>query len=486
MAKRLSVVLILLALVVAVPLLLRRDTLVATAGAGEDRLVIITPHIDSIRSEFGEAFAAHWKEKTGRSLFVDWRVPGGTGDVMRVINGAFAAAEDLGREGTELDVFFGGGTKEFVTAAKAGHLAELEVFTRHPEWFAEAVIPASFSGETYYDPGHRWVGVCVSQFGIVFNLDAIGWLGVAPPRRWQDLAGAAYFGRLALADPTKSSSATQAFEMMVQEQMQAAIRERGDGAEAREDGWKRGLNLLQALAANARYFTDSSSKIPYDVAQGDAAAGTAIDFYGRALEDAVRGGNGRSRLRWVAPPGGTSLSVDPVAVLRGAPNMAIAQEFVNFSLSERGQLLWNYRPGTPGGPARSALRRLPVRRDLYTPERLENFSDPDALPYERTGKFVYQPELTKPAFDALRLIFRAMCMDPHEELRRVWETNGEGPPPADSPCFDISPVSYDKVMSELVPLIESGDALELTRRTAEISAWFRANYRSAAGKGGPP
>ena len=41
------------------------------------------------------------------------------------------------------------------------------------------------------------------------------------------------------------------------------------------------------LAANARYFTDSSQKPPIDVAQGDCAAGICIDFYGRAQAEAV-------------------------------------------------------------------------------------------------------------------------------------------------------------------------------------------------------
>ena len=280
MLKRILPVLLLLAAVVAAPLWLRRDTKVVDAGSAEDRLVILTPHNDSIRKEFGEAFAEHWRARTGRSIHVDWRAPGGGGEIRRLIDGAFEAAEALGKRGTEFDLFFGGGTKDFITQAKSGRLAELEVFDRHPEWFSDERIPADFSGETYYDPEHRWVGVCVSQFGIVYNKDMLRRMGAAAPERWEDLADPRYFGRLALADPTKSSSVTQAFEMIVQEQMQAVIRARGDTPEARREGWKRGLNLLQDLGANARYFTDSASKIPHDVAAGNAAAGTAIDFYG--------------------------------------------------------------------------------------------------------------------------------------------------------------------------------------------------------------
>ena len=485
MWKRSLPILILLAIVVAAPLVLRRDSEVAAAGQGDDKLVIITPHNDSIRAEFGEAFAEHWKERTGRTIHVDWRAPGGGGEIRKLVNGAFEAAEDLGKKGTEFDVFFGGGTKDFIGQANLGHLAPLTVFDDEPQWFRDDRVPATFSGETYYDPDHYWVGVCVSQFGIVYNKDAIRWIDEVPPQRWEDLGDPSYFGRLALADPTKSSSVTQAFEMLIQEQMQLVIAEQGDSPEARAEGWKKGLNLLQRLGANARYFTDSASKIPHDVALGDAAAGTCIDFYGRSFEDSVRGSNGVSRLKWISPIGGTSVSVDSIAVFRGAPNMEIAQEFVRFCLTERGQLLWNLKPGVEGGPRSRSLRRLPVRLDMYTPDRLKNFTDPDALPFERAGSFVYQPELTGKAFDALRVIFRAMCMDPHDELKDAWRSaaiEGKG---SLEVLQDVEVISYDRVMNELLPILDGDDPLESARLLTEISKHFRDQYqRVARGEGG--
>lgn len=483
--KRILPVLLLLIAVAWLPIQLRRGSSVGEAGSSDDRLVIITPHNDSIRKAFGEAFAAHWREQTGRSLYVDWRTPGGTAEVVRVIGAGFKAAERLGDGGTELDVFFGGGDYEFRKQARLGHLAPLEVFDAHPEWFVDHVIPAEFSGEGYYDPDRLWVGVCVTQFGIVHNSDVIRRLAVPVPRQWTDLTNFAYLGRLAMADPTKSGSVTRAIEMMVQQQMQEVIGREGDTPEARARGWQQGMNLLQDLAANSRYFTDSASKIPHDVAQGDAAAGLAIDFYGRSYEEKVRLSDGTSRVRWIAPAGGTSLSVDPVAVFRGAPHGGIAQEFVRFCLSEEGQLLWNLRVGSEGGPAERALRRLPVRRDLYTPGHLREFTDPDALPYERTGSFVYRPELTQSAFKALREVFRAMCMDPHEELRDAWvAVHRRAADPGE--FHRIDEVAYGRVMDELVPLLDGDDELAKSRELRRISECFRERYRKLAAKGGRP
>ena len=51
--------------------------------------------------------------------------------------------------------------------------------------------------------------------------------------------------------------------------------------DAIEQGWIDGVRLMQRIGANARYFTDTSTKIPVDVSMGNAAAGLAIDFYGR-------------------------------------------------------------------------------------------------------------------------------------------------------------------------------------------------------------
>ncbi len=487
--RRFLPILVLLIAVVAAPILLRRDTSLARAGQSDDRLVIITPHNETIRSEFGEAFARHWQETTGRSLYVDWRAPGGTAEIRRVFDSAFSAAEALGHPGVGIDLFFGGVDYEFANQAAKGRLEVLEVFEADPEWFREDVIPAEFTGEQYYDKDRRWVGVCLSQMGICYNRDSLKRLGLPAPKHWEDLGAPAYAGYLALADPTKSGSVGKAFEMIIQEQMQRAIREKGDNPGAYEEGWRRGLNLLQRLSANARYFTDAASKVPHDVAQGDAAAGTCIDYYGRSFEEKLRTGRGGARLQWIAPLGGASLSVDPIGVMRGAPRPDIAQEFVRFCLSAEGQLLWNLRGGEPRGPRKTSLRRLPVRRDLYTPENLLRFADGDALPYERAGEFVYREELTGRAFGTMMALIRAMCIDPHEEMKSAWRAMCRGTGPgvslddseAGAVFFDVSHVSYERLMSELVPLVANeGDKLATMREMTRISSAFRENYLNAA------
>ena len=111
--RRFLPILVLLVAVIAAPIVLRRNSELAEIGKGDDRLVIITPHNDTIRSEFGEAFARHWKEKTGRTLNIDWRIPGGTSDISRVLESSFKAADEIGKPGIGIDLFFGGGEPDF-------------------------------------------------------------------------------------------------------------------------------------------------------------------------------------------------------------------------------------------------------------------------------------------------------------------------------------------------------------------------------------
>ncbi len=97
--------------------------------------------------------------------------------------------------------------------------------------------------------------------------------------------------------------------------------------------------------------------------------------------------SGDPRVVWIAPVGGTTLSADPIAVLKGAPNIRKSRRPSSNSASAReAQMLWFGKPGTPRRAEERALHRTPIRRDIYTPENLANSTMPDADPYEDPGK----------------------------------------------------------------------------------------------------
>jgi iron(III) transport system substrate-binding protein len=472
----------LLALIIALPMVLRQQTATSSSRKADDTLVILSPHNESIRQEFGEAFAVHWKQKTGRSIYIDWRTPGGTSEIRMVLDAGFKAAADDGRQGIGVDMFFGGGEPDFASQAKKGRLVPLRVFESQPELFGkDGVIPEVFTGERYYPEDHVWVANCMSQFGICYNPDVIKRLGIPEPTSWNDLADPKYAGTLALADPTKSGSVARAFELLVQAEMQRAMAAPGAvQAEALDAGWTAGLQLIQRMAANARYFTDSASKIPQDVGQGNASAGMCIDFYGRSFSSELTSQTGTPRIVWIAPVGGTTLSGDPIAILKGAKNQEVAQAFVEFVLSPQAQNLWFGKPGTPGGPADRALHRTPIRRDVYTPENLAASTMPNAKPYDDPANFTYQRELTGAAFNTLRQLIKIMCIDSHEEMKSAWHAIRDAGMPADALAVfsDVSIMDYAKG-GKGDPVLDGPDALKAAERASEIGEWFRANYRKA-------
>lgn len=527
-------VLIILALVVtvALPFVLRPKR--AAAQRADLTLVIITPHNEAIRQEFGAAFQAWYRARTGKTVTVDWRVIGGTSEINRFIEGEYVAAfrnywsgklrkpwstevqagfangklpadapaatqearaAFLASEvGCGIDVFFGGGSYDLAAHAAAGRLVPAAVFKQHPEWFTEAVIPKSFSGEQYWDAQGRWFGNVVSSYGILCNRDSLARLGLkTPPQVWADLADPRYVGELALADPTKSSSIAKAFENLIQQQMQirlATLRAAGPTrapaeieAQAVREGWREGMRIIQRLGANARYFTDSSQKPPIDVAQGDCAAGICIDFYGRAAaEVAERRSGGPERLVFVTPHGGTVNSVDPIGLLRGAPHREVAEAFIEFTLSLEGQKLWNFKPGTEGGPRRYALRRMPVRADFYQhPEWKPLRSDPEADPYEEKDGLVYQPAWTGSLFRETSLAIRVMCLDTHPELTRAWRAiiAAGMPPSALEKLGQLDAVSYDIVRTRIKSALVAKDRTEELRLATQLGAEFRRIYAEA-------
>ncbi|MEO0416136.1 MAG: extracellular solute-binding protein [Verrucomicrobiota bacterium] len=285
---------------------------------------------------------------------------------------------------------------------------------------------------------------------------------------------------MALADPTKSGSSTKAYEMLIQQQMRQVVDAANpeDIDEAIRQGWTQALQMIMKISANGRYFTDSASKIPHDVAQGDSAAGMCIDFYGRTFNEITKNDDGESRIHFIMPEGGTSIGADPIALLRGAPNPELAHRFIEYVLSPDGQKLWNFRPGTPGGPTRFALRRPPIRKDIYTPENLAHMSDADVNPYEISKGFTYEGSWTGSAFTPLRFIIRCTCVDTHIEQREAWRAIIENGMPAEALAEfeDVSAIDYDAALGEIRTVLKSKDKIKEVELSRRLSGIFRDKY----------
>ncbi len=366
-----------------------------------------------------------------------------------------------------IDLFFGGGPFDHSKAQGQGLTVPAWGTNTPPAGLFvdkdnRILIPKELNGEVWRDKA--FYGTVLSAFGICYNTDRLRDLGITrPPQTWEDLTDTRYAGQLALADPTKSGSMAKVFEMIIHAQCTKAVRAAGFTHEhvvqyedsiadfkgkpgelppvipanyqaALEEGWRNGITLVRRISANARYFSDSASKIPVDISMGVAAAGLSIDFMGRFQAEMSTPAGKASVVRYVNPQSGSSVNADPISLLRGAPHRELAVRFIEYMLSEEGQKIWNYKPGTPGGPKRFALRRLPIRRDFYPSKDpvIQNASEahkpylsdplwePDTDAYHLAQSFHYIPRWTSMHFGMQRDLIRAMCMDSGDELKSAW------------------------------------------------------------------
>ncbi|MEL6741804.1 MAG: ABC transporter substrate-binding protein, partial [Planctomycetota bacterium] len=278
------------------------------------RLVVYTPHVQQIRWEFAHAFSAWHKREFGESAVLDFRTPGGTSEIRRQLAAQYIAALKQGKyelvqtgdgyevampPGTiEADLFFGGGSYDhgelkrgvryvFAGAAPDGTDLELDVPMSVPASFSQPELDELYGEnvigpQTLYEPEQYWIGTALSSFGIVYNTELLASLGLPEPEAFGDLTDCRLLGSVALADPRQSGSITTTFDSIL-----------GNA------GWDEGWRLLRAMCGNTRYFTNSATKPPSDVSQGEAAAGLAIDFYGRGQAQTA----GRGRVGYADPAG---------------------------------------------------------------------------------------------------------------------------------------------------------------------------------------
>ncbi len=219
--------------------------------------------------------------------------------------------------------------------------------------------------------------------------------------------------------------------MIVQQQMsRRAAARRGTRRQRRRGAGRRSrcatagaeaMRLFRRLGANARYFTDQSTKIALDVASGDAAAGMCIDYYGRFQAEAAAAGGtpGSGRVRQRARRDVDQRRPDRAAARRAASRPRDRVHRVR-AVRRRAEAV-----ELPARRARraGALRAAPApdrRRTCTIPRSTPFRADPDENPYEEARDFVYHRAWTGPLYGAIAFVVRAMCVEPEPELQEAY------------------------------------------------------------------
>jgi len=445
-------------------------SVMAPAPEYDDELVLLSPHWDGIKTEFGHAFETHWKQKTGRTVQVVWLDLGGTGSISRYIVDQASKANWADGEGLGADVFFGGGVFEYQNfaneewcrrnkiTAPGGILAPLLPDTANE-------IQATVNGQKLRDEKGAWHAACMSGFGFVYNQHVIERARLPVPLTWDDLARPEFKGWISCGDPSQSGSVHMCFEIILQAY-----------------GWERGWQTLALLSANAPAFSEGGAAVPRDVSLGQAAAGPSIDFYAMAP---IRR-HEATHLVFVFPMGQSVITPDAIAVFKNAPHADMARAFLDFVLSESGQRLWYQKRGTERGPQEFDLERLPVLERLYK-------LDPPlptwtiARPFEQGNAFPYAERKGGKRWGIMNDLLRAALIDVHEDLKAAW-----GSVIRHGRVKDLGPALGRPPLSEQT-LIDIGGCEyprpRLNRLRNKWTGWARAWFgkvREAAEKNLPP
>ena len=363
------------------------DSSGASTPANSSELTIISPHGREIQTEFERAF-----KLKNPGVTLKWQDQGASSEALRFILAQFGTKTNKD-DGIGADVFFGGGLESYMELADADLLQPLPA---HPE------IPAAINGVPLKGEKNEWIGAAISGFGILYNKSIATRDNLPIPKTWGDLGKKELFDRIELADPRKSGSAHVAYEIILQ-----------------TNGWENGWKILAASAGNARTFIESSSTLVNDVSSGEAVFVPAIDFYGRSKIAQA----GAEKLGYISPRGQSVITPDPIGVLRGAANKALAEKFVAFVLSSEGQKVWMLKKGSAGGPTQESLFRMAIFPTLYQPIPKDSLieSDPFALKNERS----YDSKKAATRRKVLDDLIGAVLIEPHNALKARQQKSGD-------------------------------------------------------------
>ena len=427
-----AVIIALLGVLVGVPFVLNTGD-GRTSSEDARRLIVVTPHTQQIRSEFGRAFS-DWHQRThGEPVAIDFRTPGGTSEIRRQLEAQFRAAVAGGQialtgetgDTAEVesgvigyDLMFGGGSFDHGTLKRGIRVKvdgrDVDLPMSVPATLTQTQLdtlfgPNEVGTELLYDPEKYWIGTALSSFGIIYNRPILEQLGLPEPDAWHDVTDPTLIGWVALADPRSSGSITTTFDSILGNL-----------------GWDEGWRVLRGMCGNSRSIANSSTKPPLDVGAGQAAMGLAIDFYGRGQAQ-VLAEAGDDRLGYAEPIGAVYIDADPVSVVRGGPDPELANRFVEFMLTEEAQALWQFPAlrrdeaksnpvgpnGEPMGPRANELRRMPVRRVMYE-THFDHFKD-KVRPFEIASK------VSNPGWrTGVQVMMGAFGIDSSDQCRAAW------------------------------------------------------------------
>ncbi|NWF93555.1 MAG: extracellular solute-binding protein [Syntrophaceae bacterium] len=243
-------------------------------------------------------------------------------------------------------------------------------------------IPARVGTYPIHDPDGFFFGFALSGYGMMWNKPYLQAHKLKPPAEWTDLIDPSYYGHLAISAPSRSGTTHLTVEAILQAY-----------------GWEKGWALLLNMGGNMAVVTERSFGVPEGVNNGQYGIGIVIDFFGLS---AISSGFPVD----FAYPSMTPIVPANVGIVKGGPNSENAKRFVNYLLSEEGQVLL-FKPD---------IGRLPVIPELYA-RAPSGYPNPFKM---KLGVLDFNSELSSVRYGLLNSLFDQIVTFRLGELKEAW------------------------------------------------------------------
>ena len=276
------------------------------------------------------------------------------------------------------DIMWASAVDAFAVLKEKGFLSAYTL----PEDIANR-IPEKIGPYPIHDVDGNYFGFALSGYGIMWNKPYLQVYKLETPSEWTDLTNSSYYGHLSMSAPSRSGTTHLTVESILQAY-----------------GWEKGWEIVLNMGGNMASITERSFGVPQGVINGEFGIGVVIDFFGLS---AIASG---------APVDFVYPSVTPIVpanigLIKGGPNPGNAKKFINFTLSEEGQLLL-FDPG---------ISRLPVIPELYA-KAPKGFPNPFKMEMSQ-GEF--DIDLSQRRYGLINSLFDQVITFRLKDLKEAWK-----------------------------------------------------------------
>ena len=336
---------------------------VGLAAAGTKEVVIVTSFPKELFENYKKAFEA---KHPGVTVVIN---------VKQTNAGVTYLQETKARPAA--DIFWVSAPDAFLTLKTDGILQK---YTPPKEILAR--MPAKIGAFPISDPDGTYFGFAVSGYGLMWNKPYMQAHKLPEPKEWTDLTDPRYHGHLVISAPSRSGTTHLTIEVILQAY-----------------GWEKGWALLLNSGGNMGSITERSFGVPEAVNTGQYGVGVVIDFFGLS---AIASG---FPVDFVYPSL-TSVVPASVGIVKGGPNPENARAFVNYLLSDEGQMLLFSKE----------IGRLPVVPDLYA-KAPAGYPNPFKM---KLGGVDFNNKLSSGRRNVVNSLYDHLITFRHAELKAAW------------------------------------------------------------------